>query len=246
MVVHRGAKARELREKWKDSIIPSRWLDKWKDCGDDFKIPVPPKLKEAFPKLTEDALIQYIVKLAGIRPDQGAKSRWIIQGFHDPDIHLLNRSVPTPEGRDVPLTLQFLASIKAKAAVADVSGAFAQGLRNQRDKPLFVSPPPGGGIPGEDQDVLVELKAEIYGLVSGPPGWRRSLLTTFKALGFSSHPLAPCVVTMYDGNRPVGAICIETDDLLLGGIGPKFHAAVEQLKKEYKFGEWKELQTETT
>ena len=44
----------------------------------------------------------------------GAKSRWILQGFHDPDIAILNRSVPTPETMDVPLALQILASIQAR------------------------------------------------------------------------------------------------------------------------------------
>ena len=50
----------------------------------------------------------------------GAKSRWILQGFHDPDIALLNRTVPTPATSDVPLALQMLASLKAAAWVGDV------------------------------------------------------------------------------------------------------------------------------
>ena len=36
VVVHRGAKAAELREKYKNRIIPTRWLDKWKDMGDEY------------------------------------------------------------------------------------------------------------------------------------------------------------------------------------------------------------------
>lgn len=42
-----------------------------------------------------------------------AKIRWIIQGFHDPDIKKLQRSVPTPEMSDVLLTLQMIASLQA-------------------------------------------------------------------------------------------------------------------------------------
>ena len=34
--VHRGRAARELRIKYADRIVPSRWHDKWKDMGDDF------------------------------------------------------------------------------------------------------------------------------------------------------------------------------------------------------------------
>eukprot|EP00973_Karenia_brevis_P014684 2003338-Karenia_brevis.AAC.1 len=61
-----------------------------------------------------------------------------------------------------------LATIRAKAWVGDVRGAFSQRFRGQREEPLFVTPPPGG-IPGETDDVLVEVRAEIYGLRSGPP-----------------------------------------------------------------------------
>ena len=71
---------------------------------------------------------------ASIAKHLGAKSRWILQGFHDPDIAILNRSVPTPETMDVPLALQMLASVKARAWVGDVQGAFTQGLRNLHRK----------------------------------------------------------------------------------------------------------------
>ena len=147
--VHRGAKAREIKQKYPDRLIPSRWHEKWKDMGDDFDN----KLEKTVP---------------GLAKHLGAKSRWIILGFHDPDIANLNRSVPTPETADVPLSLQMLASIGADAWVADVKGAFNQGMKQQRDQPLFATPPPGG-IPGEEDDIVIELLAEVYGLITGPP-----------------------------------------------------------------------------
>ena len=68
--------------------------------------------------------------------------------------------------------------------------AFTQGLRGQRPDRLFASPPEGV-IPGEDDDVLIELCTEVYGLITGPPGWRRSLLTTLRELGFKRHHWRP-------------------------------------------------------
>ena len=190
-----------------------------------------------------------------VKSNYAAKSRWILLGFNDPDIALLNRSVPTPETMDVPLALQLLASIQAKGWVGDVRGAFTQGLRHQRPEPLFATPPPGG-IPGEDDDILIEILAEVYGLITGPPAWRKSLFTTFKELGFHCHPLAPCLVLMYEKmhgqTEPQlsGLIIVETDDLLGGGrdrrLAPKFHAAVEELRKRYQFGKWKVLMDEQT
>ena len=45
--IHRGAKARELLEKYADRIVPSRWMNKWKDMGDEFDTPLPPQIISA-------------------------------------------------------------------------------------------------------------------------------------------------------------------------------------------------------
>jgi hypothetical protein len=175
--VHRGEAARRIRREMAHRILPSRWHEKWKDMGDGFNNELP--ASEGVPK------------------HLGAKSRWIIQGFHDPDIAILNRTVPTPATADVPLALQLFCSIQAKIWVGDVKSAFAQGLRNQRPEPLYATPP-AEGFPGEEDDVVVELLAEIYGLITGPPAWRKTLVTAFQELGFQRHPLAPCVALMYE------------------------------------------------
>ena len=78
-----------MREK-PNRIIPSRWRDKWKDKG---------------------AEIDNGLKDPSVPKTHDAKSRWIIQGVHDPDIVMLNRTVPTPSTSDVPLALQMIASI---------------------------------------------------------------------------------------------------------------------------------------
>jgi len=223
--IHRGKEAQELRQKYKDRIVPSRWHEKWKDMGDGF----------------DNGL-----KDPNVSAHLGAKSRWILQGFHDPDIHLLNRSVPTPETSDVPLALQIIASLRALGWIGDIKSAFTQGIKGLRPDRLFASPP-AGGVPGEDNDILIELLAEVYGLITGPPAWRKTLLVTFKELGFKRHPLAPCVALMYetiDGtpDRLSGVIVVETDDLLGGGIGDQYHGAVEELRRRFKFGKWTQLQ----
>ena len=88
---------------------------------------------------------------------------------------VLNGSVPTPETADIPLTLQLISSLKCKGWAADVRGAFTQSTKGLRKQPLYAEPPPEG-IPGiEDSDVVIELLCEIYGLISGPPGWLHNL-----------------------------------------------------------------------
>ena len=97
-IVHRGACARELRAKFAHRLIPSRWLEKWTDMVDEYQFAI-----------TDD-----LMQSAGIPDHHDAKSRWILQGFHDPDIEILNRSVPTPEAADIPLSLQMIASLESK------------------------------------------------------------------------------------------------------------------------------------
>ena len=43
-----------------------------------------------------------------------------------------------------------------------------------------------------------------------------------------------------------GFVVIETDDLLGGGIGEKFHAAIEILRERFTFGKWVALQERAT
>ena len=114
----RGKEAADRRRKYAHRIIPSRWHERWKDKGDTFDN-----------KLNEPTIPKHLA----------AKSRWILLGSHDPDIANLNRTVPTPDTSDVPLALQMLASIKAKAWVGDMWSAFTQGLKGQRKEPLTYS-----------------------------------------------------------------------------------------------------------
>eukprot|EP00973_Karenia_brevis_P080141 11117720-Karenia_brevis.AAC.1 len=44
VIVHQGKRAREVTAKFAHRLIPSRWLEKWKDVGDDFQLAVPDDL----------------------------------------------------------------------------------------------------------------------------------------------------------------------------------------------------------
>ena len=121
--VHRGAKAQEIRRKCAQRLIPTWWLDQWKDFG-----------------AIRATLTAQEISDNNIPEHHGAKSRWISQGFHDPDIAILNRPLATQETSDVPLCLQFIISLRGKGWVGGVRGAFSQVLRNQRKQPLFELP----------------------------------------------------------------------------------------------------------
>ena len=111
-------------------IFPVEFLEKWKDTGDSYDN-----------GLNDPSIPSYL----------GAKSRWIVQGFHDPDIAILNRKVPTPGTSDVLLTLQPVASMRARIFAGDIKSALMQSHKGLRKEPLFAS------IPGEDDpDTVIE------------------------------------------------------------------------------------------
>eukprot|EP00971_Amphidinium_carterae_P247005 4905410-Amphidinium_carterae.1 len=227
--LHVGKAAQQLRTQWGHRVIPSRWLDRWKHAGADY----------------DNGLDQTLQVDKRIE----AKSRWIVQGFWDPDVEMINRSTPCPTAQDLMLVLHVVAALKVEAVTADVRTAFMQskpGLRG--GEPLFATPPPEG-LPavGEDaeidmNDALIELRAEVYGLNSGPMAWRITLTTTLKQQGFRNHPLSPCVFMYYDATKQLcGVLLVETDDLLFGGNGAEFHRAMANIKTSFKFGHWRSL-----
>eukprot|EP00971_Amphidinium_carterae_P239845 4761634-Amphidinium_carterae.3 len=119
-----------------------------------------------------------------------------------------------------------------------------QGLRPQ---PIYALPP-SDGLPGEPLDCVIELKTEVYGLVSGPGGWRCTLLRKLQRCGWKRHPLAPCVFLFFETLQKethlslTGVIVVETDDLLGGCSGPLAEASKEKLTKSLVFGHFEYLQ----
>ena len=39
----------------------------------------------------------------------------------------------------------------------------------------------------------------------------------------------------------VGVVVVETDDLLMGGVGEKFDSAIAKLRDKFKFGSWQDI-----
>ena len=189
---------------------------------------------------------RYIEKMKDMGPGEQdiAKSRWCVLGFEDPDILKLKRTCPTPESDSVLLQAQVLASTKSDAFIGDLEKGFAQGLKKQRDEPLYAEAPPGGWcIPElEGKDVIARLETEMYGLVSGPNNLRRTLKTELKSFDYLQHPMEACQFIYFEpGARYAsGWLLLETDDIFGGGCSPGFWRSVEGLKKKLNFGKFKD------
>ena len=99
-----------------------------------------------------------------------AKARWCVHGFKDPDIHVIERSCPTPQLSSINVTLQILASTTSEGTLADGVKAFMQGDPSARDEPLYATSL-SERLPGVPEGALIRLDCEVLGLVSCMSGW---------------------------------------------------------------------------
>ena len=173
-----------------------------------------------------------------------AKSRWTVVGWRDPEVHSIERSSPTPLTTSIYLTMQVAACRHWSGHVRDVKTAFLQGKPTTRRQKLAVRMPSCEHFPGYDPWQLILLLTEIYGLVSGPSWWRKSLLEVLiKELGYCLSAFDKFVLTLdadptnqdEDPNQTQGIIVVEIDDLLEAGSA-RHRAKMLQLEKKFKFG----------
>ena len=133
-----------------------------------------------------------------------AKSRWCVVGWEDPHIHEIERTAPTPLTSSMYLFLQLSASRKWSARAKDAKTAFLQSRPTTRKKLLACRMPADEAFPGYREDQLILLLTEVYGLVSGPAWWRRSLLEILvKDLGYRVNVYDRCVLTWMHKDQKV-------------------------------------------
>ena len=165
-----------------EHVLTSRYVDRWKPTEDGSALP-------------ED-LDDYDAR-NGERKDIAAKSRWTVVGWRDPEVHAIERSSPTPLTTSIYLALQTAACRRWRGHVRDVKTAFLQGKPTTRKQKLAVRMPSCEHFPGYDPRQLVLLPTEVYGLVSGPSWWRRSLLEVLiSELGYRLSAYDKCVLTL--------------------------------------------------
>ena len=72
-----------------------------------------------------------------------AKSRNVLIGWKDPMIYQLERRAPTPTQEAIMVLLQWLASFRAAGMISDLTNAFGQSRKTNRETPLATELPRG-------------------------------------------------------------------------------------------------------
>ena len=172
------------------------------------------------------------------------KSRWCAIGWLDPQILEVERSSPTPLSTSINTCLQLSASRNLKPRVKDVKTAFLQSFPTTRRKPLACRQPRDEPLPGLDWRQLIVLLTEIYGLVSGPSWWRRTLLKmATEDLGYVVNAYDKCVLTlpaeptskMKTEALTAGYMVVEVDDIVEAG-DERHQALMKKMENMLKFG----------
>ena len=178
-----------------------------------------------------------------------SKSRWCVVGWKDPHIHQIERAAPTPLTSSIYLMMQLAAARKWKAVSKDAKTAFLQSRPTTRSQKLACRMPPDECFEGYHPEQLILLLTEVYGLVSGPSWWRRSLLEVLvKELGYRVNVYDRCVLTLdgpesKDPNEAVptqGILVLEVDDMLEAG-NETHRQKMKILEQKLRFGKIVEL-----
>ena len=214
----------KFRRENPEHVLNSRYVDRWKPT-------------EAFSTLPEN------FDAEGFKPEShpglAAKSRWCVVGWTDPHIHEIERTSPTPLTSSMYLFLQLAASRRWSAKVKDAKTAFLQSRPTTRKQKLCCRMPSDECFEGYNPKQLILLLTEVYGLVSGPAWWRRSLLEILvKELGYRVNVYDRCVLTLdgADGKDTTeGVIILEVDDILEAGTAIH-QKKMELLEKRLRFG----------
>ena len=136
----------------------------------------------------------------GEQPGEEAtkKSCWCVRGDLDPDAVLLNSYSPTVATQNVQVILQLAASLCMPGTCGDLKSAFMQSdpLKRERGE-LFVLLP-AGGLPGLDDEQLVQIIGGVYGLVDAPLHWRRTLTAYLRdELHYHQSCLGPTIYYLH-------------------------------------------------
>eukprot|EP00435_Cladocopium_sp_Y103_P031858 s655_g8.t1 len=219
--VHYGRRAAEIRSKYSDRFIGSRFV-------------IVKKAVEENKSVDDSDPSSFRVK-----------SRWCLQGHLDPD---LNKKVeagllqsPTLSQMGRMLTMQLIASNGWMLQLGDIKGAFLEaGPLPSQFRPLYAHQP-RGGIPGVPPDAVLEVVGNLYGQNDAPLAWHKTFDSEAIKAGWERSRFDPCLYFLRCNvsNRLCGVMGVHVDDTAVGGAGEKFNKAIEVLRARFPYRKWR-------
>ena len=177
-----------------------------------------------------------------------AKARAVVLGYLDPEYERRPSASPTVSRTSRQLFLQAAASFGYAVEKGDVSGAFLQGRRFNRE--VLCEPLPEIcqqlGLP---EGSLTLLTRAAYGLVEAPIEWYCTINEFLEELGFRRQQSDPCVWGLFQDDpqipedepqTPIGWICSHVDDFMFAGqlSDPRWQEIRRKIQEKFRWGDW--------
>ena len=133
------------------------------------------------------------------------KARWCLQGHLDPDLSAkatagqLQSPTLSQMGRTV--LFQLMSSHRWQLQLGDVKGAFLEaGPLPRCYRPLYARIP-AGGIPGVDEECLLEVLGNVYGQNDAPAAWYKVFNDEVLKAGFERSKFDNCLYWLKENGR---------------------------------------------
>ena len=159
-----------------------------------------------------------------------AKTRVVVLGHRDPDLHSINRDAPTPTRLTEQLLLAVYIAGRNKRFLnngrcwrlwcADATTAFLQGRQDQGERPnkLYMLSPrdPILNAAGAFPATMYEINGNVYGLANAPRLWSLEVGKRLLSAGFRPHSLDRMCFLHYDSEGVLDCMAlVYVDDFLV-------------------------------
>eukprot|EP00435_Cladocopium_sp_Y103_P001293 s456_g1.t1 len=171
------------------------------------------------------------------------KARWCLQGHLDPDltakVNAGQLQSPTLSQMGRTVLFQLMATFRWQLQLGDVKGAFLEaGPLPKCYRPLYARIP-AEGIPGIEEDCLIEVLGNVYGQNDAPAAWYKVFNDEVLKAGFERSKFDNCLYWLKEDGRLVGALGAHVDDTATGGSGVKYQKALAYLKQRFPYRKWR-------
>ena len=183
--------------------------------------------------------------------DARLKARWVVSGHRDKEAGLWETEAPTASLMAHNLLCFFAAQFKWTMFFGDITAAFLQGESLHPDRKVLVAIPRGypdfvqqflgSKLPKGARPDLVRFTKGGFGLAESPRLWFKKLQKTLTRLGAKEWLLIPGVFSVFVQGEIVAMIACHVDDIRLIGHPEKARPVWEAIKKEFTFGEWRNV-----
>ena len=171
------------------------------------------------------------------------KVRWCLQGHLDPDLSKKASSgqlqSPTLSQMGRTVLFQLMATFRWRLQLGDIKGAFLEaGPLPKRYRPLYARLA-AGGIPGIDEDCLIEVLGNVYGQTDAPAAWYKVFNEEVLKAGFERSQFDNCLYWMKENGKLIGVLGAHVDDTATGGSGSKYTKASGYLRQRFPCRKWR-------